>query len=571
MDEFHFLRPWWLLAVPIGIGLLWRAWRAGLVPGPWETHCDRSLRSDIIRVLDSRGSVVWCAVVVGIVLASLAMAGPTWERIQAKTSHPQDARMILLDLSLSMHAEDVLPSRLEVAHRKVREILNYPYQGQFGLVVFAGAGFSVTPLTTDKRTLDAFLPVLEPSVLPLQGSRIDRGLDVVVDVLAKGGAQQGEVIVIADGSSSARSVAMASELQERGFRLSVIAVGTEAGGAVRLGRAGLLRDMGGAVVRPRLPRAELEAIARAGGGQFHMARSDADDVESILDSATVDNRQWTASDRTVSHWLDRGPWLVLVLLPLAALAFRRGAYLSVLLSLIVLPPPSAQAWELFVGADTRALRSIAAGDYTEALAVARDPLIIGVALYRLGQYGQAALAFSTSDSADAHYNRGNALAKNGDYHGAVRAYKAVLARAPFHADARMNRELVEALIEEQTEPGRRWVTGGEPTAGNGAGDGNEGGGSDGRPKPNPQNPDAPESAPEFETLESLDAFAGPVSEPDGEEAKPVHQEEMVLSDELLDEWLERIPDDPSALLRRRFEYEFDRRAWRSREGRSDSW
>ncbi|MCH9673111.1 MAG: VWA domain-containing protein, partial [Gammaproteobacteria bacterium] len=250
MGEFHFLRPVWLLALPILAALLWRAWRAGVIPNPWDRHCDASLRATVVKLLANSATLSWAVLVIGAVVVCIALAGPSWERVQAKASQPQDARMVVLDLSLSMLATDVAPSRLERARDKVRQIFQYPYDGQFGLVVFAGAGFSVAPLTTDIDTLDAFLPVLEPSVLPLQGSRVDRGLDIAIEVLSKGGSQQGELILITDGTSGDSAAERASELAAMGFRVSVIAIGTEAGGEVEMRGGALLRNLSGDVVKP---------------------------------------------------------------------------------------------------------------------------------------------------------------------------------------------------------------------------------------------------------------------------------------------------------------------------------
>lgn len=573
MGEFHFIRPLWLLLLPLLAALLWRVWKAGALPSPWQKHCDSLLRTRVVHLLRDAGTLRWAALALGALLGCLALAGPSWERMQARTSHPQDARMIVLDLSLSMLARDAIPSRLELARAKVQQILQYPYAGQFGLVVFAGAGFSVAPLTTDTDTLGAFLPVLEPDVLPLQGSRVDRGLDVAIEVLRKGGAQQGEVIVITDGTDSERAVNLAAELKSLGFRLSVIAVGSPEGAVVPLRGGTVLRDMSGEVVKPPVPIATLQAIAKAGGGLFLEAEQGSNDVEKILDSATLRERTWSASERTVAHWLDRGPWFVLLLLPLGCLIFRRGAYLCAVLGVVVLQPKPAMAWDVFVGADQRALQAIAAGNYTDAVAIARDSQVIGAALYRLGHYDQAALAFADSDSADAHYNRGNALAKGGDLRGAVNAYKATLARAPFHVDARMNRDLIERLLNEERPPEQRWVTGGDPSEAPNAGEQASGSGSrqDGKPIPNAPKP-KPNSTPLSDgDLSALDAFAGPTNENETDKVKPVHKDSLTMSDERLDDWIERIPDDPSALLRRRFEYEFNRRRWTPREGRSDSW
>jgi Ca-activated chloride channel family protein len=139
-----------------------------------------------------------------------------------------------------------------------------------------------------------------------------------------------------------------------------------------------------------------------------------------------------------ARWKETGPWLVILLLPLAALAFRRGWLLSVSLDL----------WQR---QDQQAHKALLAGEVERASELAKDPLRKGVAEFRKGDYEAAAEDFSLSDSAEAAYNKGNALAKLGKLQQAVDAYDQALKQQPGMQDAEYNREVVEKLLQQQKQ------------------------------------------------------------------------------------------------------------------------
>ncbi|HHH47676.1 MAG TPA: tetratricopeptide repeat protein, partial [Gammaproteobacteria bacterium] len=161
------------------------------------------------------------------------------------------------------------------------------------------------------------------------------------------------------------------------------------------------------------------------------------------------------SDQQGQDWQSRGPWLVVLLLPLAALAFRRGWLLSVVLLVGVLSPPQpamASGWDdLWLHPDQQAARALAQKDYERASQLAEDPLLRGAAEYRRGNYEQALEAYSQAGGATADYNRGNALAKLGRYQEAIAAYDAALKAAPDMEDARANKAAVEKLLRQKKQ------------------------------------------------------------------------------------------------------------------------
>ena len=616
MPEFAFIRPWWLAAIPPGLVLVWWLRRRYGRGAAWEAIVDPALLPHLVVGAGTpRREWPWAVMALAVAVAGLALAGPAFERLEQPVFRSLAARVIVLDVSRSMDSPDLVPSRMVRARYKVSDLLRRSRDGRTGLVVFAGDAFVVAPLTRDADTLVHLLSALDTGVVPVQGSRPDLGLAAAGDLLEKGHATTGEVILVTDGVEGPRTRDTAETLAARGVRVSVLAVGTEEGAPVPLPEGGFLKSMSGEIVIPRTDMAALRAVARAGKGRFATVAADDADVDRLLGARADDpwRRTLEETDRTTAEWRDEGPWLVLALLPMAALAFRRGWLLALPLALSF-PAADVDAFEfadLWARRDQQAARAIEEGDTGRAAAVAPDHRWRGAALYRGGRYGESAEAFAGGDAAGDHYNRGNALARAGDLRGALDAWREALARHPGHEDAEHNRKIVESLLERQPE---RQRAGGEradggsadprPAARNGgpgraggrreeesrqAGGGGESGesasgsrgdpdirGGGGRGGEQEQSARAPEGSREAQKAGEggeRDAGvrggggAGDDRIPDGLDAEGRLTEEQRLA---YQQWLRRIPDDPGGLLRRKFALEY-----RARESpppaRSDAW
>jgi len=226
----NLIRPAWLLALPLCV-LLPLAWRRLRRPsGDWARVCDPHL----LRWLSvgeastpSRGLGAWLAGLV-LLLATLALAGPSWEQLPDRSYSAQDSRVIVLDLSQSMLAEDLKPNRLTRARFRLSDLLSEAGEGQVGMVAFAGDAYVVSPLTNDTNTVANMLPALRPDVVPVAGSRADRGLALAAELLRRSGVGTGEILLVTDDATS-RDIEFAGELAQEGIVVSVLAVGTNAG------------------------------------------------------------------------------------------------------------------------------------------------------------------------------------------------------------------------------------------------------------------------------------------------------------------------------------------------------
>jgi Ca-activated chloride channel family protein len=572
MADFHFLRPLWLLALPLGPLLAWSLWRRLQVDVQWRKVCDPHLLEHLLvaPAVTRRRWPYWIVTAV-TTLALLALAGPAWERLEQPVYRTLDARVVVLDLSRSMDATDYLPSRLTRARFKVVDILRRSGDRPVGLAVFAADGFIITPLTEDANTIISLLPAVDTNIMPAQGSRADLGLAAAARMLERGGARRGEVILITDGVKGPRAAGEAAKLHAAGFRVSVLAAGTPEGAPIPVPGGGFLKQLKGGIVVAMTDYDALRDIARAGGGRFATLGNDDRDIDHLLSDAFAlpFNLNMRAVERTSEIWRDRGPWLLLLVLPLAALAFRRGWLALIPLTVLVMPAPArAVTWDdLWARPEQQAARALQRGDPALAAGVARDPLWKGGALYRGGQYEEAAAAFSHSDETTANYNRGNALARAGRLAEALSAYDAALEAQPRHADALHNRALVARLekqLRQLTQQQQR-----DQKAGGQTQTGGQGETSDRSPDQDATDTmDQSQDADGDGDQADRDPRHPPASAQDAQtlDTQPLTEEEQ----QAMAQWLRRIPDDPGGLLRRKFQLEYSRRRPERPQG-TDAW
>ena len=460
LDGFHFIRPLWLLALIPLLLLAWRVYRPGGGDNPWSRIVDARLLPLLMvgRAHAVNRTALW-VVATGWIIAVLALANPTWERKSQPVFQTTAARVVVLDLSPSMNATDLKPSRMVRARYKVEDVLALGAEGQTGLVVYAGDAFTVSPLTRDVNTIRALLKVLEPGIMPIPGSRADLGLLKAGELLRQAGVSNGQVLLIADGveaDKAAASERAAARLRNDGYRVSVLGVGTEDGVPLTNAQGELMRDAAGKIVNPRLDTATLQSLARAGGGAYQSITDNGEALRTLLSDRQSSRAEASMqTDATTQGWKEQGPLLAVLLLPLAALAFRRNWLLALVLVVgLALPPQPAMAsaWDdLWQRSDQQAAKALDAADYAKASELATDTSRRGSAEYKRGNYQLALDNFARASGTDADYNRGNALAKLGQYQDAIAAYDKSLKQNPGGEDARANKAAVEALLKQQQQ------------------------------------------------------------------------------------------------------------------------
>ncbi len=460
MSEFHFLRPAWLLMLLPVFLLAWQYWRWQSSSRDWSGIIDARLLPHLL-VGQSGKKKRWPGLLALplALLSIIALAGPVWQRLPQPVFKQQSALVVLLDLSQSMNAQDIKPSRIARARLKLIDLLKQRKEGQTALVAYAATAYTVTPLTDDVDTIESLVSSLSPEIMPAQGSRPDRAIQRALELFRNAGLPNGDILLMTD-SLSATDQARIDALDLDGFRLSVISVGTAEGGPIPLPEGGFVKDQSGSIVVAKTDPQWMQKIAAEHGGIYSALTVDDRDIERLQQkmASTPWKREQKKLEFTSDRWQEQGPWLLLLVTPLVALAFRRGILMSVMLVFLLLPvsrPADAlqlDQWRDWFRNDAqKAQQLLQQGKAGEAAEKFQRPDWKGAALYKSGDYPQAAEQLEQSPSLEAQYNRANALAKMGQLEQALKAYDQVLQKNPQHEDAAYNRKLVEEALKKQQQ------------------------------------------------------------------------------------------------------------------------
>ncbi len=609
-QSLHLLRPWWLLALLPAFWLAWRSWRAQNRSSDWSKVVDAKLLPHLLEGEQSGRRRFWPLLMLcGWVIATLAISGPAWQKLPQPLYMQESALVILLDLSRSMDANDITPSRLTHARLKVLDILAQRHEGQTGLVVYTDEAYVVSPLTDDNRTIANLVPALSSEVMPSQGSRLSVAIERANKLLDDAGFQNAQLLVVSDGVDDQRAFELAQQLASKNRTLSTLAIGSQQGSPIPLSSGGFLKDSDGAIVVSKADHASLQRLAALGGGRYTPLRHDGSDLTTLFPEELQPLDHGVESERQQSQqqWRDEGVWLLLPLLILAAFAFRRGWLFSVVFCVLLVQPQTSYALEwdhLWQSRDQQAASAMQQQQFQQAAKQFEDPLWRASALYRAGDYQQAAELFSQYNTADSHYNRGNALAKAGQLPEAIAAYQAALEIDPEHQDSQFNLALLQSLMEQQDQQSNSDQQGdeGEQQAGESQQQGEDGEAqpqpgeqsgeqseqqSSSQPSDSEESQDAPESessaaTEQDESTEEGDNTAQTAQqtedqtgdESDTEQAQQAEPQESAPSEsdaaaeeqaQYLQQWLRRIPDDPGGLLRRKFEQQHQQQQPQQRE------
>jgi len=580
LAEFHFLRPEWLWAVPAVVACTILLARRQLGPGSWQHVVDAALAPHVLsRSANRRADYRWWLLGLGGVIAAVAIAGPAWQRVEQPVFRSDQALVIALDLSRSMDAQDIAPSRLIRARLKILDMLERRGSGQTALVVYSANAFTVTPLTTDNDTIAALVNSLSTDIMPSRGSYPIAAINKGRQLLEQAGAGVGEILLITDGSSSPAAERIARDLKGSGFTLSILAVGTAEGAPIPRVSGGFVTDQSGNIAVPRLEEHSLRGLAAAGGGRFSVLSTDDRDLDYLL-SGEASGRQAGDENLATDHWREEGPWLVLLLLPLAAMAFRRG-YIAVIL-LFILPfgdEAQASAWsDLWQTKDQQAQQLLDEGAAADAADLFENPDWQAVAKYRAADYEASAATFAEQEDTRNLYNLGNAMARQGEFESAIDAYEQVLELEPENEDAEYNRDLLKQVQEQQQQQ----QEGDQQESSEQQGEGEQ---SDSESESQQQSEDSnsqsdsqseegdasqrDEQEAIEEDLEALQEELQRAAEEAAQNEQQMAQQQLTPEElealrreqeqqQAMEQWLRRIPNDPGGLLRRKFRYQYQK-------------
>lgn len=466
MSEFSWGRPEWLRALWILVPLVL------LVPTALRRR-DRDLARlgrwvrDLRLAVRSFHRVRLLLLLGGIALATIALARPRlgyhWREVHMKGLD----LVLVLDVSRSMDAQDVAPSRMERARREILDLLEVARGDRVGLVLAAGGAYARVPLTEDFGALRTILRDSDTNTLKAQGTDLGRAIEVGLEVLGAAGDTDQVLLILSDGEDQlgfAREAAAKAAAQ--GVRIYAMGIGTEDGAPIPVAGGGFLTDEKGAVVITRLDRATLLDLAREGGGGYADSVAGTDDLDAIYREGIRGGQARTAERqvRREQVWNERFAWPLGLGLLLCALAAGRRAPALLLGLLLVAPVARAASPELEALLRQQVERP-------QDLALAER---VGEALYKEGQYNRAydvlkGVAQRSDDPAQqsrAAANAARSAYRAGRLEEAARTWERLSAQAPEHPTAKRDAEAVRQEIARrlQEAPPERPPPSGDPSA-----------------------------------------------------------------------------------------------------------
>ncbi len=587
LADFHFLNPIAFFALLPLLFLSIKAYRQNTThTSYWEKVCDRELLPFLLENTANKTTrwTFWMANFFALI-AITALAAPTWQRLPTPAFRNNAALVIALNLSQTMNAEDVKPSRLVLARYKISDLLSQRKDGQTALLVYSGTAFTVTPLTTDIETIRSQLEALTSDIMPSEGNNTAAAIDKSVDLLKQAGLPKGHILLVTDSVESSKSLPIAAKLTS--YQLSILGVGTSDGAPIALPEGGFAKDEYGEIQVPKLNISQLKELAKTGKGYYQSMTADDSDISQLskifdtpIDSAILADK----TNLWFEQWDDIGAWLLFLVIPWAAWQFRKGAiYLAIL---FVLPFPQnsyALTWsDLWQTKDQQAQKAYQEKNYDQAAKTFNNAPWQAASTYKAGDLDKATTQFQNLQN---NYNLGNALAKKGQLKEALAAYEQAVKENPYDEDAKFNKDIVKTELEKQQQQKSQQNSSSqsqekekekekeknEKSAENS---------SQSKDEKNTENKDSSDESkdqPEHkagdnppskkETSQPEDKRQNQSQPANKEESQssqkekntqqPTQEVELTAEQQQANEqWLKRIPDDPASLLKKKFKYQY---------------
>ncbi|GAB2929588.1 vWA domain-containing protein [Rheinheimera gaetbuli] len=461
LSDLHLLRPWWLMALLPALLLAILLYRYRHQHSPWHSLIAVHLQPVLLggQQLLKRQPFALPAILLCWFISVLALAGPSWQKLPQPAFALKKATVLVLDLSMSMRATDMVPDRLAQQHFNALDFTNELAEGELALLAFAGDGFVISPLTPDHNNIRLLIPDLKPEIMPVQGSNLLAALEQAGKLLQQAGYPRGDVVVFTDGFDRHSYGDIQDLLNNWPHRLSILAFGSADGAPVQQENGELLKNAQGAVVIPKVPLTQLATLARSSGGVFQAATAGGDNLTNILALPALSPLGQADSSKQIQgdQWFDSGIYLVWLLLPLVLLQRKYSPLLALSCLMLVPRPAAAIEWrDLWQTRQQQAQQDYSSGDFSSAQRKFTDPLWQGNAAYRQGDYQDAEQAFRqavTEGAGDvsAWHNLGNSLAQQQRYQEALEAYQQALQYDADFSPAQQNAGLMQQLLQQQQQ------------------------------------------------------------------------------------------------------------------------
>ena len=447
-ENLWFLRPEWLYAfLPIGLILL-----LFIINYRHQEQWKRSYAKHLLPYLTIKGTqrqFIFPKILILALMSImiLAVAGPTWEKIERPGQKTEAALVVVLDLSRSMLVEDIQPNRIERAKLKLKDFFDAKPNTRIALVAFAGTAHEVVPFSKDYKTISRQMDALRPDIMPVQGSNLEEAMDLADSLLSKIVAPS-TILVVSDNVSQDQVERIAQTAIHT--HVEVMAISTPNGGTIPAGR-GVLLDKDGNTVIPRLEVINLNQLEALENVNVVTVTLDNSDVK-ILAARVRQNLEFTIDlENAEEEWKDFGYWMMFPLLFISLFWFRRGWKVH-WIWIIFLYVGCNKAGEFrlkdqFFTADQRGQLFYDKGDKKQAAETFESGSLKGYTYYEMGELEKAAEAYSTDVSPVGFYNLGRVYAEMGDLSSAQQAFNTAYELDPDMKQAQLNLAIVTETLD----------------------------------------------------------------------------------------------------------------------------
>jgi len=527
-EAFHFLRPKFLwLIIPIIIIFIIQivsirqkiAWKKIIAPHLRKYMISKGSNRKVLGI-----NVLALLI---LTLGILSIAGPTWKKKEIPGQVLQTPFTILLELSESMEATDIQPSRVERAVFKINDLIEKNPEARMALVGFAGTAHTIVPLTADYNIIKNHIDGLNSKVMPLPGSNLQNGLALADSIMAVTQAP-GTLLLLAD------------ELQEAQIQqLQDFASNTD-------NKIEVLPVMATSIDTSLTSFKKLKGYEKITINNLTLDNSDVD----LIAKRIRKNLEFTENpEEQKDAWRDAGLILVILMAFLFLFCFRKGWSLSLVLFLFLNSCSDSNKFkDLWYTADYQAQKLSDKGDYLEAAETFENPLRKGIAYFKAENYDSAIRYFNEDTTAISKYNLGLAYYKNGDLISAQLAFQQAIEKdSNFQKAQDFNNDLQKIMSSGQDLDPNDATESENPNGANNKQNNSmedlSGGGQEASEEDMEKERREETAVTDIRKVKELDEVPDDI----GEDDMPRQDNTKVL--------MQKIDDDPTLFLKRKFRYQ----------------
>jgi Ca-activated chloride channel family protein len=323
LDQFHFLRPFWLLVIPFAIWLHLRLRRGFSATVQWQGVIAPHLLEHLtVAGRETKHIRPYQLMTAVLILTSVALAGPTWQREITPFTEDRAPLVVAIELTPTMLGTDQAPTRLERAKQKLRDLLETRNGARRAIIGYAGSAHTVLPLTEDSKLIELYLESLTPALMPRDGDKATEALLLAQRMLASEEAA-GTILFMTDGIDRTLAPAFAEHRETSQDQILFLGFGSAAGGPVSETGAGG-RNFGLVDgLAPGIDLGGINAVADAAGGTVVRATPDLADIDALSRQVRSHLVNTVQQDERL-QWRDFGYVLVWPIAFLVLLWWRRG-------------------------------------------------------------------------------------------------------------------------------------------------------------------------------------------------------------------------------------------------------